>query len=150
MPGSIERVVPSLEDGGSRWECVVGPPSSGPEGPPSPRGRRVRKRGDVQSAIRNPKSEIPAWFKTQLIWVAVLTTRACRIGVGKGGELGRRQSVPLEPLKAQQVKPVRVRAAGQQFGWAVGGATRASAAGEAAVVKEEPQQVEVVIAELAA
>jgi len=67
--------------------------------------------------------------------------------VREAASLPGSSSLGLKRSQAQQGEPMRMARAGHQFPWAFANAFGTSAAHEAAMVQEEPQQIQIRVAQ---
>jgi len=100
-----------------------------------------------------------AWFRIRPCWVTRGARKPPPVRVGflwEGCPVREAASRPgssslgLKWSQAQQGEAMRMARAGHQFPWALANAFGTSAAHEAAMVREEPQQIQVRVAQMAA
>ena len=113
----------------------------------------------MENALRHTPAGTRAWFRICPFWVTQGAQKppACEgrgrlegCSVQEAASLPGSSSPGLKRSQAQQGEPMRMARACHQFPWALAIAFGTSAAHEAAMVQEEPQQIQVRVAQVAA
>ena len=128
-------------------------------GQPSDRARSGATLPALQPEVTAGRMGLKAWFRIRPFWVTQGVRKrpafegrisAGRYPVREAASLPRSSPLGLKRSQAEQGQPVQMALAGHQLPRALALALGASAAQEAAMVQEEPQQVQIRPVEVAA